>query len=295
MLKIRLARSNILDSIGNRSYLFAVTSKTRNILIIIMGKYRRKTVSSTIITIIMFLILTLQIRKYYKESSVVHLMILTSPQNFEKRRIQRQWLLSLKEKYTYSYVIGNLMSVEWTSNLEKKEFEEEYRKYKDFISVDVEEKYRLLGKKVILGLKRIRELYTAKYYAKTDDDINLNVNLFYKLFDDRKDNRNFYWGYIYQNASPIRDPNNKWFVSNEEYPTDKYPPYACGPFYVLSDDVVKEIISVSKNPNFQYFSMEDVQTGILMRQLKVSPTSNNGSFYCKKELSKDPTVELFIH
>lgn len=61
----------------------------------------------------------------------------------------------------------------------------------------------------------------------------------------------------------INTAADKWYVSKEEWPDDHYPPWAHGPGYTLTSDLVKEIASgaaAAASPNGM-FKLEDIAMG----------------------------------
>ena len=46
---------------------------------------------------------------------------------------------------------------------------------------------------------------------------------------------------------PERDPDNKWFVTQEEYSGKSYPPYCAGWAYVTTTPTIESILSASYN------------------------------------------------
>ncbi|NXA51167.1 B3GT5 galactosyltransferase, partial [Nothocercus julius] len=66
---------------------------------------------------------------------------------------------------------------------------------------------------------------------------------------------------------PIRQPGSKWYVSNEEYPGDTYPPFCSGTGYVLSTDVASKIFEISGSVPF--IKLEDVFIGLCLDKLKI--------------------------
>ncbi len=227
-----------------------------------------------------------------------HVIILTHPQNFKKREDQRKWLLSLPKNYTYTYISANIESVSWSSEEEKQRFVQETETYNDFAFANhLKEEYRSIGEKVFWGLDYATKLPSKpRYIAKTDDDIIVKTHILYQVFDNRpKNERDFYWGFIYYGNKPVRDVKNKWYVSFDEFEGEEYPPYACGPFYTMSYDVALRVAKKSHEPGFKVFSMEDVQMGMIVNDMDIKPLNNNGTFYCARMYSKDPENEMFIH
>ena len=232
----------------------------------------------------------------------VHFLILSYPENIEKRRLQRQhWLKNLPDSFEYKYVLGNPEYINWSSEKSRLAFIKEQKTNNDLLYVDeLEEAYENIGAKVFWGLDWIRKLSlgnnnpkTFRYIVKTDDDILLRFDEFKKIIDSRPvPDTNLYWGHVYEYPQPARDKNDKWYVSYEQYPDKFYPPYACGPLYMLSWDLVGKVIEQANHYDFTLFPMEDVQMGMLMKKMGIKPTDNNGAFSCRES---NNTNELFIH
>jgi hypothetical protein len=65
---------------------------------------------------------------------------------------------------------------------------------------------------------------------------------------DASPRQRFYWGYIWDGTgnrvtAPIRNPLNKSYMPEEDYPLDHYPPFASGCGFVLSWDLVTALLA----------------------------------------------------
>ncbi|XP_071441922.1 beta-1,3-galactosyltransferase 1 [Hetaerina americana] len=151
----------------------------------------------------------------------------------------------------------------------------------DLIQGNFKEAYRNLTYKHMMGLEWVSKFcQMANYVIKMDDDIILDIFQLLKTLPNVLDNRNnFLLGYMLKGMKPIRNPTNKWFVSEKEYPKAYYPPFLSGWMYVTTPEVVSKIvwnsqqnkhISSQKNSYRSFFWIDDVfVTGILSRQAGV--------------------------
>lgn len=96
------------------------------------------------------------------------------------------------------------------------------------------------------------------------------------------------------NIEPSRDPRSKYVLTEKEYPVWQFPPYACGAFYVITLDMLEPVLKIATRPTFKSFKFEDVQMGIIMRQLEVTPQDNGDVFRCWKSYVRHDKT-WFVH
>ena len=75
---------------------------------------------------------------------------------------------------------------------------------------------------------------------------------------------NFIFFFI-KNAAPVRDPSNKFYVSEEQYPASAFPFYCEGPFYFMSADVARKVARMCYR--FPFLKLEDVFMGACIERL----------------------------
>jgi hypothetical protein len=109
----------------------------------------------------------------------------------------------------------------------------------------------------------------ATHVMKVDDDSYVHVTRLLKHLAGLP--RSLAWSGSIIPYHPIRDPNNKWFTSAEEWP-DSAPEtwYAQGPGYVVTVDIAKALahggaVSCMPGPLFKW---EDVAVGVWMDCLR---------------------------
>lgn len=78
-------------------------------------------------------------------------------------------------------------------------------------------------------------------------------------------------GYVLEKVLAIRRKQNKWYVSEDEFPDDIYPDYLSGWMYVVSPATAQALVSLSAKPSSRFFWIDDVWvTGVIRDQLKIS-------------------------
>ncbi|KAK4265960.1 hypothetical protein QN277_026943 [Acacia crassicarpa] len=117
----------------------------------------------------------------------------------------------------------------------------------------------------ILGTKII----PAKYMMKTDDDAFVRIDEVVSNLK-RKPSEGLLYGLISFKSSPHRNQDGKWYISEEEWPHDFYPPWAHGPGYVISRDIAKFIVHGHEQRTLKLFKLEDVAMGIWIEEFKKS-------------------------
>lgn len=150
--------------------------------------------------------------------------------------------------------------------------EKENEKFRDIIQGNFIEAYRNLTYKHVMGLKWITTFCSnSKYIIKMDDDIVVNMYMIESILMSLNNIRHqkFIAGYVLTNMVPIREPTNKWYVTKEEYPFSRYPPFVSGWFYITNVRTVKNLVAlVNYEP---YFWIDDLYiTGILAAKLKIT-------------------------
>ncbi|XP_053203611.1 beta-1,3-galactosyltransferase brn-like isoform X2 [Panonychus citri] len=98
-----------------------------------------------------------------------------------------------------------------------------------------------------------------------------------------KDGR-LYAGFVFGKSAPMRHKLSKWYISLEDYPYARYPPYVTAGAFVLSIRTVKEMYYASLYT--KHFKFDDIYVGILAKKLNLEPFHNKNFHYWRK--SYDP-------
>lgn len=91
-------------------------------------------------------------------------------------------------------------------------------------------------------------------------------------------------GYVFQ-STPMRHKSSKWYVTLEEYPYSKYPPYVTAGAYLLSYPALEDLYFTSMFT--KHFKFDDVYLGIVAKKCRISPLHNDNFYFWKKPYTKE--------
>ena len=188
------------------------------------------------------------------------------------------------------------------STAEQKDIENEARHFGDIHQADFIDTYKNLTLKSISILQYISShCPNARYIAKVDDDVYVNVSLLLTTLRNQRPKRPkpeskathdknamrtatfrgandsspppFALGCKFDRAKPIRDKKNKWYTSEESYRSKRYPSYLSGTAYFMSGRAALRVyMATLKTP---VFWLEDIYiTGMCARKVRVPLVSN---------------------
>ena len=170
---------------------------------------------------------------------------------------------------------------------------DEFAQYNDIIFLDMEEAY--FGDNSILPFKTQLFFHVFHthishfdYVLKLDDDSYVKMD---KLRVEMKQHHYDYWGHKLS-GGPIRNPRNKWHVSEKMYPGNRYPNWCSGAGYVLSKDLVRCIDS--KLATHTFMPREDVSTGILAKACGSAPHHSDKVQHVKPYKSDDFIIRHYV-
>lgn len=147
----------------------------------------------------------------------------------------------------------------------------ENKRFGDIIQGNFIEAYRNLTYKHVMGLRwAAQNCFNVDFIIKMDDDTVVNVEQLPKLLKSLKTpkSQNFIAGYVLRNMLAIREPANKWYVTQDEYSLPMYPTFVSGWFYITNPNTAEKIYKLSQIT--KYFWIDDTfVTGILAQKLKV--------------------------
>lgn len=140
------------------------------------------------------------------------------------------------------------------------------------------ESYRNLSYKHTMGLRwsASHSCLKPKYIIKMDDDIVVDFfHLVHYLLTNNhglshsKNNEHFLAGYIFKNVVPIRQRQNRWFVSTEEFSGTVYPNYLSGWMYVTTPYTASTLISATDRSTPIFWIDDTWITGILRAKQRI--------------------------
>ncbi|XP_054777996.1 hydroxyproline O-galactosyltransferase GALT2 [Prosopis cineraria] len=130
----------------------------------------------------------------------------------------------------------------------------------DIVILPFMDRYELVVLKTIAICEFGVHNVSAAYIMKCDDDAFVRVDTVLKEIERVPQKKSLYMGNLNLLHRPLR--NGKWAVTYEEWPEEVYPPYANGPAYVISSDIVVFVISQHQQRRLRLFKMEDVSMGM---------------------------------
>ncbi|XP_075365264.1 LOW QUALITY PROTEIN: beta-1,3-galactosyltransferase 2-like [Mycteria americana] len=157
----------------------------------------------------------------------------------------------------------------------------ESEQYHDIIQQDFLDTYNNLTHKTLMGMKWVASYCSgASFVMKTDSDVFVNtIYLIEKLLRPLSPPpQNYFTGCLMKGHKPIWNKESKWYISEEEYPGDKYPPFCSGTGYVFSGDLASKIVNVSVMVKFIH--LEDVYVGLCLdaKGIQIVPPPSHSLF-----------------
>ncbi|XP_010937161.1 beta-1,3-galactosyltransferase GALT1 [Elaeis guineensis] len=193
--------------------------------------------------------------------------IFSTANNFKRRMaVRRTWM-------QYDAVKSGAVAVRFFVGLHKnqmvnEELWNEEQAYGDIQLMPFVDYYSLITWKTIAICIYGTEVVSAKYVMKTDDDAFVRVDEVLSSLNSINVTRGLLYGRINSASQPHRNVDSKWYISHEEWPENKYPPWAHGPGYVVSQDIAKAVYKQHKRGRLKMFKLEDVAMGIWIDEMK---------------------------
>ncbi|XP_029434696.1 beta-1,3-galactosyltransferase 5-like [Rhinatrema bivittatum] len=199
------------------------------------------------------------------------ILVTAEPWQLEARAVIRQtWGKEriIEDKRVVSFFL--LGTMEKKNKQAEASIISESLKYKDIIQKNFTDSYYNLTLKTLMGIEWVHHFCPqSSFVMKTDSDMFVNTFYLTELLVRKNRTTSFFTGFLKPEEYPIRDKNSKWYVSEIEYPGQRYPSFCSGTGYVFSTDIAKQIYKVS--PSVPYFKLEDVYVGLCLDKLRIPP------------------------
>ncbi|KAL7091404.1 hypothetical protein ACP275_12G103700 [Erythranthe tilingii] len=192
--------------------------------------------------------------------------IFSTVNNFKRRMaVRRSWM-------QYPLVRSGHVAVRFFVGLHKNQSvnEEQWneaRTYEDIQLMPFVDYYTLLTWKTIAICIFGTEVVSARFIMKTDDDAFVRVDEILASLKRTNTTRGLLYGLIDSDTEPDRNRESKWYISPEEWAEDKYPPWAHGPGYVVSNDIARTVSKKHRKGRLKIFKLEDVAMGIWIAEM----------------------------
>ncbi|CAO2838391.1 unnamed protein product [Amaranthus hypochondriacus] len=186
--------------------------------------------------------------------------------NFERRMALRRSWMQYEAVRSGSVAVRFLIAFHKNAEVNL-DLWKEAQAYGDIQLMPFVDYYSLISLKTIAVCILGTKILPAKYIMKTDDDAFVRIDEVLSSLKGKATSGVLY-GLIAFQSSPHRDKESKWFVSEEEWPKDSYPPWAHGPGYIVSRDIAKFIVRGHQERDLKLFKLEDVAMGIWIEKYK---------------------------
>ncbi|KII64751.1 Beta-1,3-galactosyltransferase 1 [Thelohanellus kitauei] len=221
-----------------------------------------------------------------KETEVV-ILIISDPTHYLIRHNIRETYGKNRASYHYTFsnpILINLkyyflFSVGYRDDIAlNQQVDLEAHIYNDIIRVPIFDTYREMAHKIIFTLYLLDKTNRSfEYVLKTDDDIFLKLNKIVPYLHSLEKNHVFI-GYKAVGFIPLRDINNKWYVSERDYPNDVYEPFLLGFCYIFRRNIIQELTMAHYNSSL--ILMEDIHISYLVTSLGYNLTHSPDFQYC---------------
>ncbi|KAE9132122.1 hypothetical protein PF005_g3888 [Phytophthora fragariae] len=141
--------------------------------------------------------------------------------------------------------------------------------------LDCEDSYATLPDKVkeflhFVGVDHV--LRRSGYVMIADDDVYVRARDFAEQLAALGPLHDLYAGHVKQGNSfvPERDPQRRYYLPESVYPLDEFPPFAWGPHYLMSMDVV-EFIADNREELQGLGPLDDVTIALWLLAIQVHP------------------------
>ncbi|KAK7496159.1 hypothetical protein BaRGS_00012569, partial [Batillaria attramentaria] len=227
-----------------------------------------------------------------------------APANFKKRQSIRQtWGdQDVLRRYnaTLVFIMGSLVDKPKLMDLVRMESD----RYGDIVQEDFVDSYRNLTYKAVAGLKWAATYCSkAVYILKSDDDILINLHQLVKyirnVVEPQHGHKNVILCNQWMRMKIIREKKSKWYIPEEEFPGEYFPPYCSGSAFLLSGDMARAMYEASLVTPF--FWVDDYYiTGALIKHLGVSHKRLNQAYSLNPSVAEgkyknDTKRELFFY
>ena len=169
----------------------------------------------------------------------------------------------------------------------------EFYKYGDIIWVGVEEDFHKIPFKTAAFFAIVNRMAREfgmefSHAMKTDDDSYValdRLEMYLKHLNHIGANPDYMGKCSLEVAPPMRNIDNKYYTSLEEYPERKFPPFCQGCGFLLSRSVIECISYHSNVGTMRYLKHEDIFIGLLVQRCYVDRIHSLSRFHCRHRCS----------
>lgn len=196
------------------------------------------------------------------------ILIKSEPDNFHLRQTIRWTWESFTAYHDYVRIVF-LLGISPDPEDKNTDVLVEHARYNDIVQQNFIDKYRNLTLKTVMGYKWTEQYCSeATHVLMQDDDYHFNVKNLVAYIKRYKSPDSIFAGVLRLKSPTVRRPTSKYYVSNQEYAHDIYPPFLVGNSYILSMRYAKQIAMIF--PYVKSIPMADTYIGMLAMKLNIS-------------------------
>ncbi|XP_021359510.1 uncharacterized protein LOC110454367 [Mizuhopecten yessoensis] len=171
----------------------------------------------------------------------------------------------------------------------------ESKKFKDIIQEDFRDAYLNNTYKTIMSFNwAVKFCPAADMVFFMDDDYYVKERELAGYLRSLRRKKDLFLGRLVVHAPPYRS-NEKWHLTYQQYPYNRFPPYLSGGAFVATFDVVRKFYFAF--PYVKYMGLDDVYLGIVAKKLSIIPRNETyfdsaNDFAIAKHCSNDPNQLL---
>jgi hypothetical protein len=176
--------------------------------------------------------------------------------------------------------------------------------YKDILQENYYDRYHFMFAK-IMGAFKWASTHCRNYHflLRINDDIVVNTRRMVSFFKEKVSRAKEEGHVSFQNAivgrflnahPTVRTKENKFYISEDDYPLHMWPPYVTGSFYFLTSDLAAKYFNLSQYVNWPPLSVwwEDIFMGMLSFHLGVDFVKFNEHYYSNMRYKVDVREDL---
>lgn len=234
--------------------------------------------------------------KFTTQSST-KLLILVKTSTFHfihRKRVRETWFPSIKLDNFEAQLIFLLGIPD--NSLIQHEIDIESLRFGDILQANFIDTYHNLTVKTVMAFKWASEqCVQADFVLVADDDMGISLPNMIKTLRNHSRNDELFTGHKCEHNVPERSPNNKYYITFEEYPNQTFPSYIDGPAMIFS---FKTFAVITKMMDLvKAIWLQDVYIGIIAEFCGIKVTHNK-HFYIgpadPKDNEKEAWNDLYI-
>lgn len=192
------------------------------------------------------------------------ILVKSAVNNLQRRQVIRKtW--GYESRFSDVHIrCAFLLGVSTAGVSRNEDAEAEAKHHGDIIRADFVDAYFNNTIKTMMGLRWASEHFNhSDFYLFVDDDYYVSIKNVLRFLGKGRETHHrseLFAGFVFQ-STPLRHKFSKWYVSLQEYPFDKWPPYVTAGAFILSRDALLKMYTVGRT--VPLFRFDDIYLGIV--------------------------------